>query len=152
MFRELANLGSILKQAHQLRDQMGGLTEKLKARRTTGSAGGGMVEIEVNGLMEILRVSIDEALARGGDRELLEDLVAAAMNETIRKGKELHAEALQELTGGIQLPGLQDALAKFMGANLPEGEEDRGSEATDRPSAPTGSEPERKPDDEPHRP
>jgi len=141
MFRGLANLGSILKQAHQLRGQMDELGDKLRTRRTTGSAGGGMVEIEVNGLMEVLRVSIDETLVAGGDRELLEDLVAAAMNETIRKGKELHAEALQELTGGLQLPGLQDAMAKFMGANLPEGEggEEEGG----------GSEEPQKPNDEP---
>ena len=124
MFRGLANLGSILKQAQQIRGQMGDMAEKLKARRATGSAGGGMVEMEVNGLMEVLRCSIDESLAAGGDRELLEDLVMAAMNETIRKGKELHAEVLQELTGGIPLPGLQDALSKFMGADPAEGEED----------------------------
>jgi len=144
MFKGLANLGSLLKQAHQLRGQMGELGDKLKTRRTTGSAGGGMVEIEVNGLMEVLRVSIDEKLASGGDRELLEDLVAAAMNETIRKGKELHAEALQELTGGLQLPGLQDAMAKFMGANPPEGEKGEGAEEEGG-----GSEEPQKPDDAP---
>jgi len=140
MFRGLSNLGSLLKQAQQLRGQMGELTEKLKGRRATGSAGGGMVEIEVNGLMEVLRVSIDEQLAAGGDRELLEDLVAAAMNETIRKGKELHAEVLQELTGGLQFPGLQEAMAKFMGAELPEGESEEQDEA--QPEEP------QKPDDE----
>lgn len=147
MFRGLANLGSILKQAQQLRGQMSELSDKLKTRRTTGSAGGGMVEIEVNGLMEVLRVSIDEKLASGGDRELLEDLVAAAMNETIRKGKELHAEALQELTGGLQFPGLQDAMAKFMGANLPDEEGGEGDETGGQEAG--GSDEPQKPDDEP---
>ena len=149
MFKGLANLGSILKQAHQIRGQMDELGDKLKTRRTTGSSGGGMVEIEVNGLMEVLRVSIDEKLASGGDRELLEDLVAAAMNETIRKGKELHAEALQELTGGLQLPGLQDAMAKFMGANVPEGDEGEGGQKDEGGKEEGGeSEEPEKPDDE----
>ena len=115
MFQGLSNIGSLLKQAGQIRGQMGEMTEKLKQRRATGSAGGGMVEVEINGLMEVLRCSIDDSLIGGGDRELLEDLVTAAMNQTILKGKQLHAEVLGELTGGLQLPGLQDAMAKFMG-------------------------------------
>ncbi len=118
MFQGLSNLGSLLKQAGQIRGQMGQMTEKLKQRRAVGNAGGGMVEIEVNGLMEVLRCSIDDSLLSGGDRELLEDLVTAAMNQTILKGKQLHAEVLKELTGGIPLPGLQDAMAKFMGAEV----------------------------------
>lgn len=112
MFKGLANLGSLIKQAQQIGGQMQNLSEKLGDLRATGSAGGGMVEIEVNGLMEALGCRIDEQLVTQGDRELLEDLVMAAMNQAVAKGKQLHAEAMKELTGGLELPGLQQALAK----------------------------------------
>jgi len=112
MFKGLSNLGSLIKQAQQIGGQMQNLTEQLKDRRATGTAGGGMVEIEVNGLLEVLRCRIDPQLVTQGDRELIEDLVAAAMNQAVGKGKQLHAEAMKEMTGGLELPGLQEALAK----------------------------------------
>ncbi len=114
MFKGLSNIGSLLKSAQQIGTQMQGLTEELKKKRAVGSAGGGMVEIEVNGLMEVLRCTIDEQLVKQGDHEMLEDLVAAAVNQAIQNGKQLHAEVMKELTGGLELPGLQDTLAKFM--------------------------------------
>ena len=67
----------------------------MKNRRATGTAGGGMVEIEVNGLLEVLRCRIDPQLFAQGDRELVEDLVVAAMNQAVAKGKQLHAEAAE---------------------------------------------------------
>ena len=87
MFKGLANIGALLKQAQQLGGQMGQLTEEMRRRRVTGSAGGGMVEIEVNGLMEVLRCHIDPQLVAQNDRELLEDLVMAAVNQAISQGE-----------------------------------------------------------------
>jgi hypothetical protein len=115
MFKGLSNLGAILKQAQHIGGQMGKLTEELKNRRVVGSSGGGMVEIEVNGLMEVLRCKIDPALLSQGDREFLEDLVVAAVNQAIMKGKQMHADAMRDLTGGVSLPGLDAAMEKFMG-------------------------------------
>ena len=123
MFKGLVGLGSLLKQAQQISGRMQGLGEELKKRRATGSAGGGMVEIEVNGLMEVLRCRIDQELIAGGDRELIEDLVATAINQAVAKGKQLHGEAMKELTGGLNVPGLDDALGKFLG----KGEEPPGA-------------------------
>ena len=111
MFKEIANLGSILKQAQQIGGQMGQLTEEMKKRRVTGAAAGGMIEIEMNGVMETLGCRIDPKLFEQNDRELLEDLVVAAVNQAVEKGKRMHADAGRELTGGLPLPsGLQDAL------------------------------------------
>jgi len=112
MFKGLSNLSSLLKQAQQIGGQMQNVGERLKELRAVGTAGGGMVEIEINGLMEVLRCRIDQQLIDQGDRELIEDLVAAAMNQAVVKGKQLHGEAMKELTGGLELPGLQEALAK----------------------------------------
>jgi DNA-binding YbaB/EbfC family protein len=115
MFKGLSNLGALLKQAQQFGGQMEKLTDEMKNRRATGAAGGGMVEVEVNGLLEVLRCRIDPQVFAQGDRELVEDLVAAAVNQALAKGKQLHAAAVKELTGGLQLPGLQEALEKMAG-------------------------------------
>ncbi|MBN2581242.1 MAG: YbaB/EbfC family nucleoid-associated protein [Pirellulales bacterium] len=125
MFKGLSNLASLMKNAQQISGQMGQLSETMKNRRVLGSAGGGMVEIEVNGLMEVLRCRIDPQLLTGGDREMLEDLVLAAVNQAISKSKQMHAETVRELTGGFSLPGLQDALNKFAGTEEEE-EKDEG--------------------------
>ena len=120
MFKGLANLGALIKQAQQIGGQMQNLSEELKDRRAQGTAGGGMVEIEVNGLLEVLRCRIDQQLVAQGDRELIEDLVAAAVNQAVAKGKQLHAEAVKQLTGGLDLPGVQEALAKLTNLEQPE--------------------------------
>ncbi len=114
MFKELAALGSFWKQAQQLGGRMKEMTEELRVRRVTGSAGGGLVEIEVNGLVEVVRCRVDPALLAQQDRELLEDLIATAANQAIAKAKELHAEAMRSLTGGMQLPGLEKLMGKFL--------------------------------------
>jgi nucleoid-associated protein EbfC len=121
MFKGLANIGSLLKHAQQLGGQMGQITEEMRRQRVIGTAGGGMVEIEVNGLMEVLRCRIDPKLMEDKDRELLEDLVAAAVNQAIAKGKQMHADAVRDLTGGLPLPAaFQDVLEKFSGADAEE--------------------------------
>jgi nucleoid-associated protein EbfC len=115
MFKGLSNLAGVFKAAQQLSGQMDKLAEEMKTRRTTGSAGGGMVEIEVNGMMEVLGCRIDPQLSAQNDRELVEDLVVAAMNQAISKAKQMHAAAAREMTGGLQLPGLDEALGKLTG-------------------------------------
>ena len=107
----LANLGSMLKQAQQMGTRMKALNEELKSKRVTGAAGGGMVEVEANGVGEVLAVRIDPALFAKGDREMIEDLLPAAMNQALEKGRQLHAEAMKDATGDLNLPGLQEALA-----------------------------------------
>ncbi len=134
MFKQLAGLGSIMKQAQQITGRMQGLNEKLGGMRVTGSAGGGMIDVEVNGLTEVLGCKIDEQLIAGGDRELIEDLVVTAMNQAVAKAKGLHAQAMQEMTGDIELPGLGDALGKFLGQG-PAGTPD----ASDDPEDPQSS-------------
>jgi DNA-binding YbaB/EbfC family protein len=109
----LANFGSLLKQAQEMSGRMQALQEELKAKRTTGSAGGGLVEVDVNGLAEALAVRIDPTLFEKQDREMIEDLLPAAFNSAQQKAKHMHAEAMQSITGGINLPGLQEALSQL---------------------------------------
>jgi DNA-binding YbaB/EbfC family protein len=110
MFKNLTNLASLIKQAQQMGGRMQAMNEELKSRRVTGKAGGGMVEAEVDGLGQVLRITIDPALVERKDRELMEDLVPAAVNAAVAKSKELHAEVLKSLTDGMDLPGLKEAL------------------------------------------
>jgi DNA-binding YbaB/EbfC family protein len=110
MFKGLTNLASLVKQAQQVGSRIQAVNEELRTKRVSGKAAGGMVEAEVDGLGQVLRVSIDPALIERKDRELIEDLVPAAINAAVAKSKELHAEVLRNLTGGIELPGLKEAL------------------------------------------
>lgn len=121
MFKGLGNLASMVKQAQQIGARMQGMADELRTRRATGSAGGGLVEFEVNGVGEVLRCRFDPKLFEQPDRELLEDLTLAAVNDALAKCRQLHAEAMQQATGGIELPGLNDMLGKLMsGDDKPE--------------------------------
>ena len=91
MFKGLRNLGSIIKQAQQMGSKMQEVNEKLKHVRCVGTSGGGLVEVEVNGLSEMLRLTIDPSLVEKGDVELIEDLVPAAANQAQAKAREAHA-------------------------------------------------------------
>jgi hypothetical protein len=105
----LANLGSLFKQAQEMGGKMEQLSEELKNKRVVGKAGAGLVEVQANGLGEVLAVRIDPTLIEKQDRELLEDLLPAAFNDAREKAQQLHAEQLQQLTGGLNLPGLGEA-------------------------------------------
>lgn len=111
----LSNLGAMLKQAQEMGSKLQEVQQQLKSKRATGSAGGGMVEVEVNGANEVLAVRIDPELFAKGDREMIEDLLPAAINQAIDKAKQLHAEAMRDMTQGMNLPGLDEALANLTG-------------------------------------
>ena len=96
----------ILKNAQKIQEQMGTMQEKLGELRITGSAGGGMTEIDMNGKMEVLAIRItNEAME---DREMLQDLTAAAFNNAIEKVREeVNREMGSLLPGGMQgFPGM----------------------------------------------
>jgi nucleoid-associated protein EbfC len=114
MFQEMSNFASLLRSAGELRRKMEAIAEDLRSRRVVGTAGAGMVQVEVNGLGEVLRVTIEPALVERGDREMIEDLLPAAVNQAIAKAKELHLELTKSATEGLSIPGLDEALAKFM--------------------------------------
>ena len=111
MFKGLTNLASLVKQAQQVGSRIQAVNDELRNKRCTGKAGGGMVEAEVDGLGQVLRISIDPSLVERKDRELMEDLIPAAVNAAVTKSKEMHAEVLRGLTGDIELPGLKEALS-----------------------------------------
>jgi DNA-binding YbaB/EbfC family protein len=121
----LANLGTIMKQAQEMGGRMQAMQEELRGKRATGAAGGGLVEVDVNGLAEVLAVRIDPSLMERGDREMVEDLLPAAFNAAQQKARQLHAEAMRAITGGLPLPGLEEAISQWTGG---------GTESSDEPS------------------
>lgn len=132
MLGALGNLTSLIKQAKQIEGRLAGVGEELRSKKAVGSAGGGLVELEVNGLEEVLRCHIDPTLIADGDRELLEDLVCAAANQAISKAKQLHSDAMRNLAGGFGVPGIDEALASLGRGHphpgpLAEGEDEEGT-------------------------
>jgi DNA-binding YbaB/EbfC family protein len=111
----LANLGALFRQAQQMGGRLKQISEELRAKRAEGRAGGELVTVEVNGLGEVLSCRIDPSLVQSGDRELIEDLVPAAVNQALAKAKQLHAEAMQSLTAGLDVPGLGAMLSQLSG-------------------------------------
>ncbi len=71
-----------------------------------GSSGGDMVKVEANGAQEIVSIQIEKELLASDDPELLQDLIVAAVNDALRKSKDLVAQEMAKLTGGIKIPGL----------------------------------------------
>ncbi len=118
MFKGLTNLAGLRKQAQEMGCKMQGINEQLKSQRASASVGGGMVEVEVNGLGEVLHVKIDPTLVEKGDREMIEDLLPAAINQASAKAKQLHAEAMGALTAGLNVPGLNEAIAEMTGGDV----------------------------------
>jgi DNA-binding YbaB/EbfC family protein len=115
VFKGISDLGAMLKQAQAMGSRMKEMNEKLSVIRVTGTAGGGFVEVEFNGLEEMLRLSIDPSLLEKQDRELLEDLVPAAVNAAHLKVKEEHAKVLGDITGDMDIPGMGEAIRSLTG-------------------------------------
>ena len=113
----LANIGALVKQAQEMGGKMQAIQEELKTKKATGAAGGGLVEVDVNGLSEVLAVRIEPSLVEKGEREMIEDLLPAAFNAAQAKAKQIHAEALQGLAGGLPMGGFADILSQLPGAN-----------------------------------
>lgn len=105
----------MLMQAQQVGGKLRDMAGDLRSRRVTGASGGGLVEVEANGLGEVLQVRLDPSLLAQQDRELLEDLLPAAINDALARAKQLHFDAMKGMTDGLNLPGLDAALAKMTG-------------------------------------
>lgn len=123
MFKGLGNIASMIRQAQQMGGRMQEMTDSLKSQRAEGAAGGGMVKAQVNGVGDLLRVEIDPTLVQRGEVEMLEELIPAAVNQALAKARQLHAEAMQSMASGMELPGLGEALARFTGGDSLSGSE-----------------------------
>jgi DNA-binding YbaB/EbfC family protein len=97
------NIGNMMKQAQQLQANLQRAQAEIASMEVTGEAGGGMAKVVMTGKHEVKRVSLDPALI-GDDKEMLEDLIAAAINDAVQKVERTSQEKMSSLMGGMNLP------------------------------------------------
>ena len=100
----MKNLGNMMKQAQEMQAKMGELQEQMSQTEMTGSAGGGLVLVTMNGKGELRAVKIDPSMVDPDGVEVLEDLILAAANDAKAKVETYVAGEMQKLTGGLSLP------------------------------------------------
>ena len=100
------NIGNIMKQAQKMQADMARVQAELAAERVEASVGGGVVKVTMNGDMNVEAVHIDPSALDPDDVAMLEDMVAAAVNEAVRQAQELASSRMAAVTGGMNIPGL----------------------------------------------
>mgnify|MGYP001823631340 CR=1 FL=1 len=99
----MKGIGDLMKQAQEMQSKMQDVQAKMATIEVHGESGAGMVKVTMNCRYEVKRVEIDPSLL-SEDKAVLEDLLAAACNDTVRRVEKTQAEQMSELTGGINLP------------------------------------------------
>jgi hypothetical protein len=97
---------NLMKQAQQMQAKLAKAQEELKTREVEASSGGGMVTVRANGAQEILALQVEREIVNPDDIEMLQDLVRAAVNEALKKSREMMSEEMGKITGGMGIPGL----------------------------------------------
>jgi DNA-binding YbaB/EbfC family protein len=113
MFKGLGQFASLMKNAQEIQGRMKDIQENLRRLKAEGTAGGGMVTVEVNGQQQVLSCRIEQSLFDAGDREMVEDLLVSAVNQALEKIKQAAADEMGKLTGGLDMSGLTDTLSQF---------------------------------------
>jgi nucleoid-associated protein EbfC len=106
MKNPMANMGNLLKQAQAMQAQMAKVQEQASSKTVIGTAGGGSVTATANGAMQLVGIVIDPEVVKSGDVEMVQDLVLAASNDALRKAREMMADAMKSVTGGMNVPGM----------------------------------------------
>ncbi|TNE76270.1 MAG: YbaB/EbfC family nucleoid-associated protein [Gammaproteobacteria bacterium] len=97
------NINELMKQAQQMQQKMQQMQAEAAKAEVTGESGAGMVKVVMNGRHDVRKVTVDPSVL-SEDKEFLEDLLAAAVNDAVRKVEESQREQMEKLTGGMQMP------------------------------------------------
>ena len=100
----MQNMGNLLKQAQQFQAKLAKLQEELANKTVEAASGGGMVTVIANGRQEIVSIKIDPEVIDPGDKDMLQDLILAAVNDTLSRAKSIVNEEMGKLTQGLNLP------------------------------------------------
>jgi DNA-binding YbaB/EbfC family protein len=106
MAQGFGGMGNLFKQAQEMQAKLARTQEELARRTVEAAAGGGMVRVTVTGQLALASIKIDPAAVNPEDVEMLQDLVLAATNEGLRLAREMAAEEMSKITGGMKIPGL----------------------------------------------
>ena len=96
--------GQLMNQAKKMQENFQKLQQEMEGKKVEAQSGGGMVTCVVNGKQEVISLTISNDVWEERDKEMLEDLIVAAINEGLEKSKEMWKEELAKITGGMQLP------------------------------------------------
>jgi DNA-binding YbaB/EbfC family protein len=102
----IGGMGNLLKQAQEMQARMAKIQEELGQKSVEGSAGGGMVQVTVNGQFNLVAVKIEPSVINADEKEMLEDLILTAVNDGMRKARDMVSSEMSKLTGGLKIPGL----------------------------------------------
>ena len=102
----IGGMGNLVKQAQEMQARMAKIQEELGQKTVEGSAGGGMVQVTVNGQFNLVAVKFEPSVINPSEKEMLEDIVLAAVNDGLRKARDLVSTEMGKLTGGFKIPGL----------------------------------------------
>ncbi|MCK5224643.1 YbaB/EbfC family nucleoid-associated protein [Candidatus Calescamantes bacterium] len=102
----MANFNKMLKQMQQLQQELMKKQDEVKTLEVTGESAGGLVKVTANCAMEIKRIDIDDEIWKENDKDMLADLVAAAVNTALSSAQEKMNDELSGLTGGMNIPGM----------------------------------------------
>ena len=102
----MTNIMKMVKQAQQMQAKMAKLEEDLAKEEFEVAAGGGAVTVRMNGRQEVVKLTISEDAMKEGDREMLEEMIMAAINQAHQKASEAAKERIASITGGMNIPGL----------------------------------------------
>lgn len=100
----MKNLSQMMKQAQEMQSRMAEMQQRLQETEVVGQSGGGMIQVTINGKHEVRAVKIDPSLVDPEDVEVLEDLIAAAVNDARGKVETYMQDEMEKLTGGMNLP------------------------------------------------
>ncbi len=100
------DLGNMMKQLQKMQARMEEIQAELEKTEVEGTAGGGMVKAKINGKLDLLEIAIDKEVVNPDDVEMLQDLIVAAVNQAKQKAQEMQASQMSQLTGGMNIPGL----------------------------------------------
>ena len=100
----MVNLGNMMKQAQELQKKMSEAQEKLNNIEVEGTSGGGLIKVTATAKGAFKRISLDISLLKSDEKEILEDLIVAAINDAKQKGEAAAQEEMKNLTGGLPLP------------------------------------------------
>jgi len=102
----MKGMGDMLRQAQLMQRKMREMQEDMAKRTVEATAGGGMVTVVATGAQDVVSIAIDKAVVDPADVEMLQDLVLAAVNDALKKAREMQEAEMGQLTGGLKIPGL----------------------------------------------
>jgi DNA-binding YbaB/EbfC family protein len=104
MFKNLSNMGNLIKQAQQMQQKMTDIQAEAEHKLVEGRSGGDMVVVTMNGQGKVLKIALNDNIIKTDEKDILEDLIVAAVNDARQKSDQVMKDEMEKVTGGMNLP------------------------------------------------